>query len=457
MTDTGQKTTLQRIEQYRDRWSTMEASSGLVELSERLSVEKLRALDPFREFKDPLLKNMAPDVSVAVWKPGSVLFEEGSYIDIAFFVLEGEVDLFLSGTRAAPSFESTRTAYVPRPASGDSDRTVFEQMVDRQDAATLKFLNTLDMDLPADGRMRIGPGELFGDIGAMSGWPQSITARTASTAKLIQIRVPALRLIRRRSPEFKERLNQAYRSRALMSQLKATPLLNGTSDHVLQTLAQQVELVSLEPGQTLVNQGDGADALYLVRSGFLKLSQKVGQESLTATYLSKGMTLGEAEILLEGVSSWTASAISVEYAEVVKISAGLLQEVLADNPAVRQGLWQSGIQRIKEMGVAQRDAQRPQLVNMALETGLIQGNSVLVIDLNRCTHCDDCVKGCASTHHGTPRFVREGEKVGSMLVAKACYHCRDPLCLVGCPTGAIRRPGFGDSVAVNEAPVYRVR
>ena len=46
--------------------------------------------------------------------------------------------------------------------------------------------------------------------------------------------------------------------------------------------------------------------------------------------------------------------------------------------------------------------------------------------------------------------LREGNKVGNLLVAKSCYHCRDPVCLVGCPTGAIHRAGVGDVVAVDD-------
>jgi Fe-S-cluster-containing hydrogenase component 2 len=35
--------------------------------------------------------------------------------------------------------------------------------------------------------------------------------------------------------------------------------------------------------------------------------------------------------------------------------------------------------------------------------------------------------------------VREGLRFDHFLVATSCRHCRDPLCMVGCPVGAIRR------------------
>ncbi len=80
-----------------------------------------------------------------------------------------------------------------------------------------------------------------------------------------------------------------------------------------------------------------------------------------------------------------------------------------------------------------------QYLQMAMDTGLIHGESVLLIDLSTCTRCDDCVRACADTHGGTPRFIREGSKYQQWSVPIACYQCSDPVCLVGCPTGAITR------------------
>ena len=84
-----------------------------------------------------------------------------------------------------------------------------------------------------------------------------------------------------------------------------------------------------------------------------------------------------------------------------------------------------------------------------MDTGLIHGESVMLIDMNLCTRCDDCVRACASTHGGTPRFIREGNSYRHWMVPNACYQCSDPACLVGCPTGAITRPLGTREVTIN--------
>jgi Fe-S-cluster-containing hydrogenase component 2 len=69
----------------------------------------------------------------------------------------------------------------------------------------------------------------------------------------------------------------------------------------------------------------------------------------------------------------------------------------------------------------------------------MDAQSLLILDLDRCTRCDQCVRACADAHDGITRLIRDGLRFDRYLVATSCRHCRDPLCMVGCPVGAIRR------------------
>ena len=79
------------------------------------------------------------------------------------------------------------------------------------------------------------------------------------------------------------------------------------------------------------------------------------------------------------------------------------------------------------------------------------GTATMVIDLERCTRCDDCVRACASTHGNNPRFLRHGPTSGRVQVAQSCMHCVDPVCMIGCPTGAIHRDSRRGNVVINQA------
>ena len=43
-----------------------------------------------------------------------------------------------------------------------------------------------------------------------------------------------------------------------------------------------------------------------------------------------------------------------------------------------------------------------------LSQGLMEAQSLLVLDLEKCTRCDACVTACADSHDGVTRLVREG-------------------------------------------------
>jgi len=232
--------------------------------------------------------------------------------------------------------------------------------------------------------------------------------------------------------------------------LKQTPLFANCDQGFLERLAPRLDLVSCDPDEVITREGEPAEALYVVRSGFVKLAQSFGAGQMVVSYLSKGMTLGEVEMLLDGLSTWYYTASSVVHAELLRIGYDEMRELLQTYPIVEKQLWESAVARLKESGYSRRNVTQSEFIETALVNGLVQGNSILVIDLNVCTRCDDCVRACSETHGGRPRFVREGDKYGNLLIAKACYHCRDPVCLIGCPTGAIHRTNVGDVVAIEE-------
>jgi Fe-S-cluster-containing hydrogenase component 2 len=74
-----------------------------------------------------------------------------------------------------------------------------------------------------------------------------------------------------------------------------------------------------------------------------------------------------------------------------------------------------------------------------LDQGLVQAQSLLILDLDRCTRCDECVRACADSHDGITRLVRDGLRFDKYLVATSCRSCLDPVCMIGCPVGSIRR------------------
>ncbi len=109
------------------------------------------------------------------------------------------------------------------------------------------------------------------------------------------------------------------------------------------------------------------------------------------------------------------------------------------------------IQRSQRIAVTDSSAELAlSTLEFLLDERLINGTQAMVINTDRCTRCDDCVRACASTHDQNPRFVRQGPQFGSFMLANACMHCVDPICMIGCPTGAIGRDAGTGNVLIND-------
>lgn len=133
-----------------------------------------------------------------------------------------------------------------------------------------------------------------------------------------------------------------------------------------------------------------------------------------------------------------------EIVEVVRIGRALFDELKQD-PSFRR--------KVEEI-IAQRrrsDAQMlkapvggghapPQRSEAFGRLGLVQGQKLMLIDLDRCTRCDECVRACVNSHDdGRSRLFLEGPRFGQFLVPLTCRSCLDPVCMRGCPVGAIHR------------------
>ena len=133
---------------------------------------------------------------------------------------------------------------------------------------------------------------------------------------------------------------------------------------------------------------------------------------LALTYLRKGDYAGEAALLLE--ETWPFTLQALEHVEIVKIPREMFQRLTAAYPDIEDELWTESMARLKARGARRRASPTSaEYVQMAMDTGLIHGESVLLIDLSTCTRCDECVRGCADAHGGEPRFIREGRSTAT--------------------------------------------
>ncbi len=202
----------------------------------------------------------------------------------------------------------------------------------------------------------------------------------------------------------------------------------------------------MNPGEVIFHQGDPADSFFLVRIGHVKVAQAHPGGEAVLSYIGPGGYFGEIGLMAHipevrakaPRGTRTASCSALDHVDLVRIDADDFREVLDQFPLVRDELISTAIERLEENEIARRRVEGVPLADY-LDQGLMEAQSLLVLDLEKCTRCDECSKACADSHDGVTRLVREGLRFDKFLVASSCRSCLDPYCMVGCPVGSIRR------------------
>lgn len=183
---------------------------------------------------------------------------------------------------------------------------------------------------------------------------------------------------------------------------------------------------------------------------------RVGPECVLS-YCARGDILGEMGLLSRQPRSATCLAYGhpteegkdAGQVELVRIPEAIFWKVLDLAPDVRAKVQAQIATRQKrtEQAVKKPIVEEPQDVQFTQrfqELGLLQGQRLMLIDLDRCTRCDECVRACVNTHDdGHSRLFLDGPRFDKYLVPTSCRSCLDPVCMIGCPVGSIHRGDNG--------------
>jgi CRP-like cAMP-binding protein/Fe-S-cluster-containing hydrogenase component 2 len=367
------------------------------------------------------------------FRAGEIICREGDFGSTAFYILEGKAEVFLASPIAHVKTEGQSKGFFHKLTS-----LLRSREGDRRSEESSRPFIPIDaaVDLPYDNPVaELNPGDLFGEMTCMSYYPRSATVRAKTDCVMLEMLRNVLDILQR-NKTFRAQLERNYRIRALDSHLRSVPIFASLTKDFIDHLRDRVELLRFSPGQVICKEGDPADSFYLVRIGFVKVSEDRPGGELVLAYLARGGYFGEIALLNR--SPRTATCTALDHVEAVRISREDFELMLERFPDVRARLEAIVRQRLEEN--RQRLTQLQTLpVDQFLANGLMEAQSLLVLDLERCTRCDQCVRACADAHDGVSRLVREGLRFDKYLVATSCRQCRDPLCMVGCPVGSIRR------------------
>ncbi len=264
---------------------------------EPVETEELKRLHYFEKVSGNFLDLNKNAVVRRHFKPGEIVCREGEYGSTAFYIVEGKVNVFLSSPMAHVKTGGGSTGFFSKLASRLAGR---KQDHREGDAERRTIPIDAPVDLPYDNPVaELGPGDLFGEMTCMNLYPRSATVQAATDCVMFEMLRNVLDIMQR-NKTLKAEIEGNYRRRALDDHLRSVPIFSSLTEEFIDSLRNQVELVRYSKGEIICRQGDVADAFYLVRIGFVKVSEEHSGGDLVLAYLGRGGYFGEMGLLWEG-------------------------------------------------------------------------------------------------------------------------------------------------------------
>ena len=415
------------------------------------------------------------DMRVNRYNPGDIVVREGDYGNSAFLILEGE--LVIARSPGIPADElgrlqADRQGIMQRitnllinnswiPEVRDTERyTNRASSAGTQNGKQGAFLQDVPAIMRDQDTIILNEGTLFGELAAIGRVPRSITIFAEKASTVMEIRWQGLRDIMKFDKQWRQTINDRYRQTALDSYLRQIEILNDINDEEFAEVTEKCLFetfgtfdwnITFKRGNAtepiIAREGDYPDGLLVIRAGFARVTKQYGNGKRTLTYLSAGDMYGLDELYKawkdpdtdSGGLNCTISALG--YVDIIRIPLTVLEQHVFPN-------MQSAPET--QFSLLDRTVSEDALLEWAIDKRFMNGTQSMVIDMHKCVRCDDCVRACSATHGGNPRFRREGQIFDQWMVANSCMHCQDPVCMIGCPTGAIHRSIETGSVLIND-------
>lgn len=377
--------------------------------------------DP-RAVPDTYLLHIAAASTQRILAPGEFLVREGEYGRDLFLILDGQVEL------------------------------------------TTTSQNKTDLAVALLQR-----GEYAGEDGLLTGRPYKTTARAQTPVLLLQVPEQVIQSLISLVPAVRQHFENFTHARSLYTILSRMELFEGVTDADLQVVIRATPLREYDRDERLfaedVRGRPPRETVHILLEGFVKVARQArthagkSPERIIAYRQGGDYFAGGLDLLGDGHAVTVTTINRCRVAEVPRqVVIGLfqrypvveqrfaqrLQDYLEAAAATQEHAVPSRELRAKELSSflpesTPADPQVQDSLHELVSDGVVEGTEVLVIDLDKCIHCNECEYAC-ERRHGHSRMNRKGMVIGNISITTTCRQCQDPVCMLCSRAGIARYP-----------------
>jgi len=173
------------------------------------------------------------------------------------------------------------------------------------------------------------PGTTFGEMSILAGAPRNATVRASEPSMMIEIDQDGFNQLAKKSPVFKNAMDNLYLSRGLVTHLKLTSVFSPLNSQAIEEMISQAMLKIYHPGDILGKQGEPAYAFLLFKEGTFSIENEQGSQTITVDG-SEPRYFGHEEIM--SGQPWKFTIKAQSRLEVVEIHREHMIRLIDANP-----------------------------------------------------------------------------------------------------------------------------
>jgi len=217
-------------------------------------------------------------------------------------------------------------------------------------------------------------GDLFGEFSIIKQDVRNASVRASGDVVLFRIDRDDFQKLLNENPELRPLFETYMQDIAVINFLRLTTFMVGIPTKQVVSLLQQLETVSFQAGETIIQEGDSGDRIYIIKSGEVNAVKNLDGEDKLLRYLNEGDYFGERALMLDEPRA--ASVIATQDTECYSLSRDSFNKLIESAPKVREQMLEQIEQYHLDLELEQRfgikpspKVDRPQTEDITAERG----------------------------------------------------------------------------------------